>query len=217
MNYLFLALFAAFAVLVPTILLVPIRLRLILNDRTRTVFLGWLAIQLGRDLKEKTFALCLGGRVILRRQSGTADKREPKEEKTTEEEASKKSKFNLADVWRERELIEKIMQTGLRLVWDLLKCIRWNKLLFEVDVSTPDPALTGFLYGELCAVKYSTEYVFPRARIGVRSDFVEELPRVSGESVFSLRPASMVLPLVKAFFAVPKIRTLKFLIKRKRR
>jgi hypothetical protein len=217
MIYVLLALFAVFAVLIPTILLVPIRLRLILNDHTRTVSLGWLVIQLGRDLKERTFALYLGGRVVLRRQAGTAQKREPKKEKTGEDKVSKKSKFNLADLWKERDLIEKIIQTGLRLVWDVFKSIRWNKLLLEVDVSTPDPALTGFLYGELCAVKYSAEYVFPRARIGVRSDFVEELPRVSGESVFSLRPASMIWPLVKAFLAVPKIRTVKLLIRRKRR
>jgi hypothetical protein len=217
MIYLIFAFLAVFAVVALSFLLAPMRLRLIFNDRTRAVSLGWPVIQVTRDLKERTFVLYLGGRAIIRKQSKTTEKRESKNKKTAENRDRKKSKFNLTDLWRERDLVEKVIQAGLRLVWEVLKSVRWDKFSLEVDLSTPDPALTGCLYGELCAVKYSTEFVFPRARIEIRPDFVRELPRISGESAFSLKPASMVWPLVKAFFALPKIRTLKFLMRRKRR
>ncbi len=217
MIYVIFSFLAVFAFLILVILLTPLRLRLILNDRTRAVALGWFAIQVVRDLKERTFALYLGSRAIMGKKSKTTEKREPKKKKTTEDKERKTSKFKLTDLWRERDLAEKVIQAGLRLVWDVLKSIRWNKLLLEVDLSTPDPALTGFLYGELCTVKYSTESVFPRARIEVRPDFLNELPRVSAESVLSLRPISVALPLSRAFFAIPKFRIIKLLIRRKRR
>ncbi len=217
MIYVIFALLAVFAVLVLTVLLAPVRLRLILNDRTRTVALGWPMIQVARDLKEKTFVLYLGSRAIMRKESKKTEKRERKKKKTAEDKDGKKSKFNLTDLWGERDLAETVIRTGLRLLWDILRSIRWDRFLLEVDLSTPDPALTGFLYGELCAVKYSTEYAFPRARIEVRPNFVNAVPRVGAESMLSLRPIMVALPLTKAFFAIPKIRIIKLIIQRKRR
>jgi hypothetical protein len=217
MIYVIFFFLAVFSFLILVILLTPLRLRLILNDRTRAVALGWFAIQVGCDLKERTFVLYLGSRAIMRKESKKTEEREPKKKETAEDKDRKESKFSLADLWRERDLADKVIRTGLRLLWDILRSIRWDKLLLEVDLSTPDPALTGFLYGELCIVKYSTESVFPRARIEVRPDFLNELPRVSAESVLSLRPISVTLPLTKAFFAIPKIRIIKLIILSKRR
>lgn len=217
MVYLICAFLAVLAVLVLTILLAPVRLRLILNNRTRTLALGWSMIQVTRDLREKTFVLYLGSRAIMRKRFETAGKREPEKKEPAEDKERKKSKFSLIDLWRERDLAEKVIRTGLRLLWDVLRSIRWDKLLLEVDVSTPDPALTGFLYGELCAVKYSTESVFPRARIEVRPDFVNAVPSVGAESILSLRPIMVALPLTKAFFAIPKIKIIKLIILSKRR
>jgi hypothetical protein len=215
MIYAIFSFLAVFAFLVLAFMLAPLRLQLIMNDRTRTVTLCWLLIRVGRDLKEKKFVLYLGNRAIMRKESKKTEKRKSK--KTAEDKEKKKSKFSLADLWRERDLAETVIRTGLRLVWDVLKSIRWDRLLLEVDVSTPDPALTGFLYGELCAVKHSTECVFPRARIEVRPDFVNAFPRVGAESVLSLRPIMVALPLTKAFLAIPKIRIVKLIILSKRR
>jgi hypothetical protein len=217
MIYLIFAFLVVFVALAVSFLLAPMRLRLILNDRTRTVSLGWPVIQVTRDLRERTFVLYLGGRAIIRIQSRPTEKRQSKIKKTAEDKERKKSKFNLTDLWRERDLAEKIIQAGLRLVWEVLKSVCWDKFSLEVDLSTPDPALTGCLYGELCAVKYSTEFVFPRARIEIRPDFVNQFPRMSAESVLSLRPVSVALPLWRAFFAVPKFRIIKLIILSKRR
>jgi hypothetical protein len=217
MIYLISVLLAVLAVLALTVLLVPIRLRLILNDRTRTVALGWLMIQVARDLKERTYVLYLGSRAIMRKESRKTEKREPNNKKTAEDKDRKKSKFNLTYLWRERDLAEKVIQACLVLVWNVFKSIRWDKFMLDVNLSTPDPALTGFLYGELCAIKYSTQHAFPQAQIDVRPDFTRELPRANTESILSIKPLNLLVPLSKLFLALPKMRMIKLLIRRKRR
>jgi hypothetical protein len=206
-----------FVVLVLVMLFSPWRLRVVINHRTREVTLSWLLVQGGGDFKERTFIVRLFGQPVVRRRSGKKEEEKPESNGEVNKKEQDKPRVGLADLWNERDLAMKLIQVFLRLLWDLVKSIRWDKLRLHVELATPDPALTGLLFGQICAVKYSTECVFPRARIGVRPDFVNELPRVSGESDFSLRPVSMVGPLIKAFFAAPKIRTLKFLMRRKRR
>ncbi len=208
---------AVLVVLNLVILFSPLRLRVVISDQARIVTLRWLLVQGGRDFKEKTFILGVFGQTIIRKRSEKREKPKPKPSDDTDKKKRKKSRMRLADLWNEKDLAVKLILVLLRFLRDFISSIRWDRLKLHVDLATPDPALTGLLYGQMCAVKYSAECVFPQARIGVRPDFVEELPRLSGESIFSLRPASMVLPLVKAFFAVPKIRTVKFLIRRKRR
>jgi hypothetical protein len=217
MNFTICILLTALAVFALGLLLAPVRLRLIMNDHRRTVSLGWLLIQVTHDLKERTYVLYLGSRAIMRKRSKTTEERESKKKKSTEDMESKKSKFKLTDLWRERDFVEKIIRASLSLVWEILRSIRWNKLLLDLDLSTPDPALTGFLYGELCAVKHTTELVFPRAQIEVTPDFINELPKMSAESVLSLRPVRVAIPLAKVFFAIPKIRIIKLIILSKRR
>ncbi|HEX9909796.1 MAG TPA: DUF2953 domain-containing protein [Desulfatiglandales bacterium] len=206
---------AILAALTAIILLSPLRLRVVINDRTREVILSWLALEGGRDFKERTTILGLCGRTIIRRKSKEMEK--PGSQKKAEEKRQRESRFGLIDLWTERNLVAGLIQVLLRLLWDFFKSVRWDRLRLQIDLATPDPALTGLLYGELCAIKYSTACVFPHARIQIRPDFVEELPRISAESVFSLKPAKMILPVFKAFFSVPKIRIIKLLMRRRRR
>jgi hypothetical protein len=215
MNVMLFIIAAIPVVLIAVVLFSPLRLRVVINDRTRTVTLNWLLLQGGRDFKERTFVLGLGGRTIIRRKSKETEK--PESRKTAEERKQRKSRFGLIDLWAERSLVSRLVRVSVRLLWDLLKAVRWDELMLEVDLATPDPALTGLLYGELYAVKYSTACVFPQARILVRPDFVGELPQVKAESTFSMKPARTVLPVLRAFFSVPKIRIIKLLMRRKRR
>lgn len=208
-------LLGAFVILILAGLLVPLRLQLILSDRRRTITVGWLVVRAGGDLKERAFVLYLRDRTIMRKESRKTVREKAKER--PQEQKKKRSGFKLTDLWKERDLVETCIQAGLRFLWDVLKSVRWDKLLLEVDLSTPDPALTGLLYGELCAVKYSTQHAFPQAQIDVRADFTRELPRAEAESIISIRPLNVVVPLSKLLIALPKIRMIKLLIAKKRR
>jgi hypothetical protein len=144
-------------------------------------------------------------------------KKEPRAKVKIEEGKKKKSKLSLHDLWSRKELVLRVIRIALRFFADLLRAIRWDKLSLELDVATPDPALTGILYGQLCAVKYSTNHFFPSAQIDVCPDFVNQLPHGSAETVFSVRPVNVVVPASKMFFALPKIQIVKALIELKRR
>ncbi len=199
-----------FLILTITCLLVPIRLQLVLNNRKRIIAFRWLWIDLGSNLKEKTFELSLFNQNIIR-------KKFKKKAKEKIKKAKKKGrKLNIVDLWHKRDLLFQIIPILLRFFLNILRSIRWDKLFLDVDVATPDPALTGVLYGGLCAVKGSTDYFLPDAHIKFRPDFFNRFPRGSAETVFSIRMLNVVAPVSKMFFAMPKIEIVKtFILKRR--
>jgi|GEM_PF-1290767 len=210
-----------FAVLTLIFLAVPVRLRLTFSDRKRSLTLSWLVMDVEGNLKEKTLRLSVfdQGIITKRFKKSEEDSKKTKEEKLREKRKAekKKSKLSLLDLWLKRELVLRVIWVALRFVLDLLRAIRWDKLGLEVDVATPDPALTGILYGQLCALKHSADYLLPNAQVRVQPDFVNQLPRGSAETVFSIRPVNVVVPVSKMFLALPKMQIVKTLIEIKRR
>jgi hypothetical protein len=200
-----------FLILTLTCLFVPLRLQLILNDRKKLIAFRWLWIDLRSNLKEKTFELSLFNQKIIKRKFKKKAKERIKKPK------KKGPKLNLLDMWHKRDLLFQVIPIVLRFLLNILKAIRWDKLFLEVDVATPDPALTGALYGGLCAVKYSTDYFLPSAHVKLRPDFFNQFPRGSAETAFSIRLLKVVTPVSKMFFAMPKIQIVKTLILKKRR
>lgn len=200
-----------FLILTLTCLLVPIRLQLILNDRKKSVIFSWLIVDLDSNLKEKTFELSLFNQNIIR-------KKFKKKAKEKIKKAKKKGrKLNIVDLWHKRDLLFQVIPIVLRFFLDIIRAIRWDKLFVEVDVATPDPALTGVLYGGLCVVKGSTDYFLPHAHIKLRPDFVNQFPRGSAETVFRIRLLNVVAPVSKMFFAMPKIKIVRTFLATKRR
>jgi len=200
-----------FLILTLTCLLVPIRLQLILNDRKKSVIFSWLIVDLDSNLKEKTFELSLFNQNIIRKKFKKKAKEKIKKAK------KRKRKLNIFDLWRKRDLLHQVIPIVLRFFLNILKVIRWDKLFVEVDVATPDPALTGVLYGGLCAVKGSTDYFLPHAHIKLRPDFVNQFPRGSAEAIFTTRLFSILGPVSRMFFALPKIKIVRTFLATKRR
>ena len=212
------------AVLALICLVAPVRLRLSFNDRKRAVALRWLVIDLEGNLKERAFRLSLFDRSVITRKFKKSEeevkktkKKRPKAMGRVAKDKKKKSKLSLHDLWLRKKLVLRVIRVAFRFLVEILRTIQWDKLCLEVDVATPDPALTGILFGQLCAVKYSANHFFPSARIEVRHDFVNQLPSGSAETVFSLRPLNVVAPASKMFLALPKIQIVKALIELKRR
>lgn len=221
MSPILLAVIAIFTVLIFACLLVPIRMQLILNERRRSVVVSWFRMALGSNVKERVYEFKFFDQTIVRKTFKKAPSKEMKKKRRKPrkeiKEGKKKSRFNLRFLWEERDLLQRVTKIGLRFLRDILRAIRWDRLFLELQVSTPDPALTGVLYGELLAVKYSTEYSLPNARIKVEPDFVNQAPRGSVESVFSLTPLDLATSLSKMFFAMPKIRVVKTFLSKRRR
>jgi hypothetical protein len=205
------------AILALICFLAPVRLQLSFDDRRRSAALSWLVINLEGNLKERAFQFGLFNQRIITRRFKKAKEKKPKAEAEIEKGKKKKSKMSFLDLWLKKELVLRVTRAALRFVLDLLRAIRWDKLSLELDVATPDPALTGILYGQLCAVKHSANHFFPCARIEVQPDFVNQLPRGSAETVFSVKPVNVVVSASKMFFALPKIQIVKALIELKRR
>lgn len=212
---------AFFVILTLTCLLVPIRLQLILNDRKRSVAVSWLRMALGSNLKDRVYEFKFFDQTIVRKTFKKARSKEMKKKRRKPrkeiKEGKKRSRFNLRFLWEERDLLQRVTEIALRFLLDILRAIRWDRLFLELQVSTRDPGLTGVLYGELLAVKYSAEYSLPNARIEVEPDFVNQAPRGSAESVFSLTPLDLATSLSKMFFAMPKIRLVKTFLSKRRR
>jgi hypothetical protein len=208
----------AIFILALTCLLVPVRLQLTMNQRRRSVAVSWLMVTMDNNLKERYLDLRFLNKAILRKRFKKKDEFEEKKKKEVKPKGEKKkSRYNLQFLWEEKELLLRVIKVVLNFLWSILKGIRWNRFYTELEVATPDPALTGVLYGQLCSVKYSTERFFPKARIIVTSDFTSQLPRGSAESEFSIRPVHVVISLSKMILTLPKIRIVKTFVLKKRR
>ncbi|MGB2768861.1 MAG: DUF2953 domain-containing protein [Candidatus Zixiibacteriota bacterium] len=186
--------------------------------------LRWLVIDLEGNLKERAFRLSLFDRSVITRKFKKSEeevkktkKKRPRTKGEIEEGKKKESKLSLHDLWLKKELVLRVIRVAFRFFIDVLRTIRWDKLRLEVDVATPDPALTGILYGQLCAAKYSACHFFPGAQIQVQPDFINQLPRGNAETAFSVRPVNVIAPASKMFLALPKIQIVKVLIELKRR
>ena len=168
-------------------------------------------VDLGSNLREKTFDLSLFNQKIIQK------KFKKKIKERIDKKKKKKRKLNLLDLWHKRDLLFQIIPILLGFFLNILRYIRWDKLFLDVDVATPNPALTGALYGGLCAVKGSTDYFLPHAYIKLRPDFRNQYPRGSTEATFSIRLLNVVGPASKMLFAMPKIKLVKTFILKKRR
>ena len=72
--------------------------------------------------------------------------------------------------------------------------IRPDRFDLDLRVATPDPAVTGALYGATCGVVYPLLACWPHARLAVRPDFVGSVP--AGRVALAMRVRLATLALV---------------------
>lgn len=203
-------------ILIWAVLFLPVRLHLVLSEKGKSISLGWFFMMLGADFVSKTFELRLFSQRIMSRK--IQKKRKEKEEVKKAKKIKKKGRgFEISDLWKEKDLISRVLVVLFRFLKDMLKRIRLNRFFVEAEVATPDPALTGVIYGGLCALSVPTNLISPDIRIKVQPDFENEVPRGRAEVAFSTRLIDAAGTVLKMFFALPKIRIIKTLIKKKRR
>ena len=72
--------------------------------------------------------------------------------------------------------------------------IRLDRLDLDLRVATPDPAVTGVLYGAACGAVYPLLAIWPRATLAVSPDFVGSVP--AGRVALAVRVRLATLALV---------------------
>ena len=195
-------------------LFLPVRLHLVLNEKRKSVSLGWFFVMLGADLVSKRFELRLFSQRIISRK--IRKKRKGKAKKA--EKTKKKGRgFEISDLWKEKDLLPKVLRAILRFLRDVLKDIRFNQVFLDADIATPDPALTGTIYGGLYPVCASVNSISPKLSLDVRPDFVNEIPRGRAEVTLSTRLINTFGATLRMLFALPKIRIIRTILKMKRR
>lgn len=191
-------------------LFLPVRSHLILNEQKKSITFGWFFIVLGANLKAKTFELRLFSQRIV---SGKL--REKRKEKVKKAEREKKKRFEVLDLWKERDLLNRVLRILLQFLKDMVRRIHLDKVVVEADIATPDPALTGFIYGGLYALSVPTNFIAPNIRIKVQPDFENEIPYGRAEMALSTRLINVLGATLKMFFALPKIEIIRTFIKRR--
>jgi hypothetical protein len=202
--------------LILTGLFLPVRLHLVFNEKSKSILLGWFFVMLGADLLSRTFELRLFSQKIISRKM----QKKPKEKEKVKKVKKTKKKgrgFGFSDLWKERDLLVRVLVVFFRFVRDMLRGIRLNRFFLEADIATPDPALTGVIYGGLCALSVPTDLISPSIRVKVQPDFKTEIPRGRADVAFSTRLVDALGATLKMFFALPKIKIIRTFIKRKRR
>ena len=71
--------------------------------------------------------------------------------------------------------------------------IELDQLDLDLRVATPDPAVTGMLYGATCGAVYPLLAVWPSARLAVSPDFVGSVPAGRVALAVRVRLATLVL------------------------
>ncbi|MCK4385505.1 MAG: DUF2953 domain-containing protein [candidate division Zixibacteria bacterium] len=203
-------------ILILTGLFLPVHLHLILNEKRKSISLGWFFMVLGADLVSKTFELRLFSKRIISRTM--RKKRKEKEEVKKVKKKKKKGRgFDVSDLWKERDLLSRVLCIFFRFLKDMLRRIHLDRFFVEADIATPDPALTGTIYGGLYAVCVSVNSISPNLRLKVQPDFQKEVPSGNADIAISTKAIDVVGAILKMFFDLPKIKIIRTFIKRKRR
>lgn len=197
-------------------LFLPVYLYLILNEQRKSISLGWFFLMWRADLVSKTSEL----RVFSQRIIGRKAEKKPKEKAKRIKETKKKKKgrgFKILDLWKEKDLLLEVLTVIFRFLEDVLKGMRFNKLFLDAHIATPDPALTGTIFGGLYPVCASVNSISPKLSFEVRPDFINEIPRGRAEVALSARLITTFAAALRMFFALPKIRIIRTILKMKRR
>ncbi|MDP8238763.1 MAG: hypothetical protein P9X24_06720 [Candidatus Hatepunaea meridiana] len=146
---------------------------------------------------------------IIEKKEGTREKpkkykrpkirRKPKVKKPKVKE-KKASKFTKELFWQERELIITVVKRLVSGLLRLFKTPRLDRVRIALDVATPDPMMTGLIYGILLQLTALNNP--PRRVINIRSDFNAIIPSGDLYIVFSI---SLAVVLFESFYLIIRL------------
>lgn len=119
------------------------------------------------------------------------------------------------------ETIKQLLGKATRGMLTVLKSLKITNVLLEMSVGASNPALTGILYGQLCAGVYSAKafmdslFHIEYKKIVTQPDFVNDKVQVNFSCIIALRPIIIVVIGIQIGFVIVK-RWIKYKFAKKR-
>ena len=170
-----------------------LRFRVAASERGAAFELRWLLVTVGVDTRAHEFRLALLSLTILRRDTTGSgeDKEKPKKDRKPRKRRPRR-RFSPAGLLSER----RAMVGLVRYLW---RQLRWQRFRLRLTVATPDPALTGELFGYLSAAVGTLAAYVPAGSLQVSPDFVAEWPGAEVDAAVSIRVFALVVLAWRAF------------------
>jgi len=201
MNPWFILILAPVLILLWTLFFSHIFVHLTLNDKTRKFSLNWLGCGIYLDWSSQKISFYLFNLKIL---SSSLRKKQMRVKK-----AGKTGKVNYIILWQKKDVILKTLKIALRSFVYMLKKTELERFWLNLRIATPDPALTGILYGGLSSLSYSLQPFLPLREVNLYPDFQAETPRANLEIFLKTRFFHVLWVGVKTFLLLPKMSLLK--------
>jgi len=162
----------------------PLRLEVRRGTNEKLVLWSWLGFVSERDTLHKTSTL--RWRDWQLRSRAITPTKPQKEEPQRRQQRRRKRWWLQPDLMRE---VIGALWAGIRLFFERLRIERCTA---KIQIATPDPALTGILYGSAIALQQILPTQFRKFAVELQPDFESERPQFQGEICLSIRPTDIL-------------------------
>jgi hypothetical protein len=174
---------------------------LILKDKIRRASFIWLGCGFYLDWSaQKT------GFYLFNQQVFTSSM---KKKQAPVKKAGKRGKVNYIILWKKKDAIIKTLKIVLSSFVVMLRKTKVERFSLSLRVATPDPALTGIVYGGLSSLSYSLQPFLSLREVDIYPDFKTETPRANLEISFKTKLSHALLIGFRTFLLLPKLSLLK--------
>ena len=141
-------------------------------------------------------------------------KKKEKPKKKKEKERKKGPGFKI--LWQEKKVMVKTAKVAFSSAGDVFRKSKLERLFLDVKIGTPDPALTGILYGGISSISFPLQTFLPNTSINVCPDFETQSFRGNTEVTLETKVRDLFWIAVKAFFLLPKMAIIRLIRKLKK-
>lgn len=117
-------------------------------------------------------------------------------------------------IWQERELITLIAKKAVTFMVRLVKSLRIDLLKADITVATPDPMLTGILFG--ITGPLTALHKPPRRIISIQADFDRSQPEFDLYCSVSVSPLLALFEMLRLIFVLPWVAIIKVYLRQRK-
>lgn len=176
----------------------PLCLEVHWGTNERLILLSWLGFVSERDTLHRTSTLRWRDRQL---RSRAVEEEKPRKQK---EESHERQRRRRKRWWLQPDLMRDVigaLWAGVRLFFERLRIERGTA---KIRIATPDPSLTGILYGSAVVLQQMVPYKFRNVALELNPDFESERPQFQGEICLSIRPTDILRVGGRVFCKLPK-------------
>jgi len=140
-----------------------------------------------------------------------------KEKPKKKKEEKKKEKLNYMILWQEKDVMAKTAKVAFSSVGNVIRKSKLERLFLDARIGTPDPALTGMLYGGISSISFPLQTFLPNTSINVYPDFEKQSFRGNTEISLKTKVRDLFWIGAKAFFLLPKMAIIRLIRKLKKK